>query len=137
MKSIPPLDECSIEFVPIQNEKIRSRIWYRISRFFRFFILSLQNTYILIRHGDLNRPLTRSRCPMRWIWEFPSLVYTAKMTSSSQMIKAILKHPRKDPQGGFFNDVITSDMFLPLLKDLFGVDEANANDFLFQLIKTL
>jgi cytochrome P450 len=132
-----PSDECSIEFVPIENEAMGSRIWYWVSRYFQFFFLSLQNTYTLIRHGDLNRPLAKSRCPMRWIWEFPSLVYTAKMTSNSQMMKAILKHPRKDPEGGFFNDIITADMFVPLLKDLFGIDETSANDFLLSAHKDL
>lgn len=128
--NLPPLDECSIEFVPILNEPQWKRRFFQISSFLKSFFKSISNTYLLIRHGDLHKPMAKSRCPMSWIWEFPSLVYTAKMTSTSQVMKAILKHPRKDPEGGVFDDTITSELFLPLLRDLFGQDKVNCDDFL-------
>lgn len=128
---IAPSEDCRVEFMHATvGSNRQSKGW--IKYFFTFpvdVLKRIYNTYLLMRYAELREPASRNVCPMRWINTFPSLLFTMKITTIPLVMKAILKYPRKDPEG-LFDDRENAQVFLPLLKDMYPGQEMDANDFL-------
>jgi hypothetical protein len=113
----PISEECRVEFSRASESDIQSKSWLnRIVTFPLDVLKRVYNTYLLIRYAELRRPASKNICPMRWINSFPSLLFTMKITTIPSVMKAILKHPRKDPEEGLFDDRENAQVFLPYIK---------------------
>ncbi len=120
-----------VEFTRASTESNIQSSWFNRVITFPFDVLKrVYNTYLLIRHAELREPASKNVCPMRWINSFSSLFFTMKITTIPSVMKAILKHPRKDPEKGLFDDTENAKVFLPLLKDMFPSEEVSEDDFL-------
>jgi cytochrome P450 len=90
----------------------------------------LRNTYLLIRYKEFRAPLEKNVCPLKWINSFASPQAPSEVTSSLPFMKEILKHPRKDPKNGIFDDRENARVFLSALKDMYPEEEISEDDFL-------
>lgn len=72
---------------------------------------------------------------MRWINPFSTLFFDLKIAAKPSIMKAILRHPRKDPENGLFDDRENAQVFLPLLQALFPTDPITPDDFLLTCAK--
>ncbi len=130
---LPPLEECSIELTRIANdpnEYSSKRVIKRIFLWPKKYIKKIYNSYLLIRYAELREPAAKNICPMRWINQFSTLFFDMKIVSKPNLMKAILRQPRKDPVNGIFDDRENAQVFLPLLRDLYPSEEISCEDFL-------
>ena len=95
----------------------------------RLFIKKIHNLSLLIRHGDLYKPVAKSVCPMRYLNTFATPFKTLTFSSNSLIMKALFKHYRNDPKG-LFVDRENQKIFLAIIKDIYPEDHLTADDFL-------
>lgn len=127
-------EDYKIEFIPLtKKQSLKSWIYSLPNYLFKTFY----NTYLLAKHKNILQPLEKNQCPMKWIWKFISPFFSGQITSQPQIMKAILKHPRIDPEEGLFQDIVIEKLFLFVLKDLFPNESVSKNDFLFTAHKDL
>lgn len=122
------MDDYTVEFqkAPPDSflEKVKRfflAIWFLPRRFY--------NTYLLIKHQEFKGSVSKNVCPMRYLNPFLYLQYSAKIVTKTAVMKAVLKSPRKDPEG-FFDDQDNAAVFLPLLRDLYPEEEISEEDFI-------
>lgn len=133
-QSLPPTDDYTVEFTKASHigllEKLKSLM-------LAFFLLPrrIYNTYLLIRYREFKKPASKNICPMRYLSPFFYLNYSTHIAAKSLMIKAILRHPRKDPEQGIFDDQDSALVFLPIFRDLYPEETITSEDFLFTCSK--
>lgn len=127
---LPNLDQCTVELSLSQPQKRMTKWIRKFTAFYRLFLKRFYVTGLLVKYEELRKPAAKSLCPMRWINEFPSLFFTMKLITLPAIMKAILKHPRKDPERGFFNDQENGKAFIPILCDLYPEETISVDDFL-------
>lgn len=125
--SLAAIESCTVEWTrsPPEAPQLRKLVLWPL-----FFFKRLYNTYLLMRYRELREPVARNSCPLRWLTSFPTLFFTARLTSIPAMIKSIMKHPRKDPKEGLFDDRENAKAMLPILRDLYPSETVTADDFL-------
>lgn len=89
------------------------------------------NTYLLIRHKEMIYPTSKNVCPFQAFTSFPSLFFTFKVTCIPELMKAILKPARNDPEKGVFVDKENQYTLFAIAKDLFPSEKIEINDSLF------
>jgi hypothetical protein len=124
-----PTEEYHVEFILVPDESWHKRLFHQILAIPQNFFKVIHHTYLIIRHAEIRTPLVKGQCPMRRIWSFSSLIYSAKVTSPPLLMKAIFKQPKKDPKEGIFDDRMAAELFFPLLRDLFPNEAIGADDF--------
>lgn len=131
----PSLEGCHFE---IERAPPRSACNRWLSRivFFPFSLPErIYNTYLLFKYGELRQPAKENMCPLRVINPLRTLFFTFNMTAVPEFMKAILRHPRKDPDTGLFNDQENKQVFLLLARELFPNEKIEENDSLFTCSK--
>ncbi|MBA3721668.1 MAG: cytochrome P450 [Parachlamydiaceae bacterium] len=128
----PILEECTIEFsrVSKSQNKIFWNFLKKIIRWPTTMIKKIYNTCLLLKYKELYKPLCKNHCPMRMINTFSTLMFTWKIAAKPQLMKAILKHARKDPENGIFDDSLSAKIFIPLLRDLYPSEIIDVDDCL-------
>jgi cytochrome P450 len=127
---IPP-DEHTVEFEKAPPDSLLRRVLHVLYS----LPLRIYNTYLLIRCREFKKPASKNVCPMRYLNPFPYLHCVTRIAAKPAVMKAILKHPRKDPEAGFFDDQDNAIVFLPLLRDLFPGEKVTEEDFIFSCSK--
>lgn len=110
-------------------DKIRS-----FGRFFWTLPNRIYNTYLLVRFQELREPASRNVCPMRYLNPFKYLNFSTKLVTRPSIMKAILRHARKDKEGLFW-DRDNSQVFFPILKDLYPEETITEEDLIFTCTK--
>lgn len=124
-------DEYTVEFEKAPPDSLLRRVL----RILGSIPLRIYNTCLLIRFREFRKPASKNVCPMRYLNPFPYLHCVTRIAAKPAVMKAILKHPRKDPEVGFFDDQDNAIVFLPLLRDLFPGEEVTEEDFIFSCSK--
>ncbi len=92
-------------------------------------MVKIYNTYLLMRYG-MRKTLFKNYCPFRLMNPFNTLLFDAKIVSHPNFMKSVLKHFRKDPDEGFFNDEDNSKVLFPIIKDLFPSEVITHEDLM-------
>lgn len=131
LKKIPSFEGCHVE---ILRDPEKPSFFSRFASFFSF-IGSLPkrfyNTYLLIRHKEMLYPASKNVCPFRAFTSFSSLFFTFKVSSIPEIMKAILKPARNDPEKGVFVDKENQYVLFAIAKDLYPSEKIEINDSLF------
>jgi len=127
---MPSHEEYTVELTKAPSLGLLARLAKAIHTF-RSLPQRIYNTFLLFKHRELKKPASKNVCPMRYLNPFLYLHYSTKIVSKSAVIKAILKYPRKDPEGGLFNDQDNAMVFLPVLQDLYPEETITPEDFIF------
>lgn len=131
MKKILSLEKCQIELTRATTDNCETKWGFnKIILWPKKMIKKVYNTYLLLRHAELREPAAKNICPMRLINPFATLFFTIKITAKPAIMRAMLRHPRKDPENGIFDDRENAQVFLPLLQDLYPEEKVTADDFL-------
>lgn len=123
------LEGCRVE-IEKAPKKAPGCIFQKAATFPQRLLKSLKNTVLLVKHKELREPARRNLCPMKIFSSFDSLPTKLKMVTHPVVMSAFMKHFRIDPENGFFSDEVNSEMFLPLLRDLYPDETICENDFL-------
>ena len=127
--SLPPSEDYTVEFIKAPSIGFLER-FKKLVLVFWFLPRRIYNTYLLIRYQEFKKPTSKNVCPMRYLNPFFYLNYSTHIAAKSAMIKAILKHPRRDPEQGIFDDQDNALVFLPIFKDLYPEETVTTEDFL-------
>ena len=130
MSELPSNEEYTVELTKAPSLGFLARLVKAIHTF-RSLPQRIYNTFLLFKHRELKSPASKNICPMRYLNPFLYLHYSTKIAAKSAVIKAILKYPRKDPEGGIFNDQDNAIVFLPVLQDLYPEETITPEDFIF------
>lgn len=122
-------EEYTVEFIKAPQQSFLERLKNLVSAFL-FLPKRIYNTYLLIRCQEFKKPASKNVCPMRYLNPFFYLNVSTHIAAKSMMIKAILKHPRKDPIQGIFDDQDNALVFFPVFKDLYPEEIITTEDFL-------
>ena len=95
----------------------------------------IYNTYLLFKHGELREPAAKNMCPFKVLSPFRTLFFSFNLTRNLDLMKAILHHPRKNPDTGLFNDQDNKLVFLFLVRELFPHDLIEERDSLLTCLK--
>jgi cytochrome P450 len=95
----------------------------------------IYTTFLLIKHGELLEPAAKTRCPFKVFNSYFSLFFSFQTTTVPGLMKAILKHPRKDPENGFFDDQETKKAWLLMVRDIFPQDGVQEDDLIMTCLK--
>jgi cytochrome P450 len=128
------LEDCTIEFSKAPADTLFERLQSLIKAVW-VFPKRVYNTYLLIRYREFKKPASKNVCPMRYLNPFFYLNFSTQIAANSSLIKAILKHPRKDPDRGLFDDQDNALVFLPLFKELYPEEKVSSEDFIFTCSK--
>lgn len=122
---------CQVE---ILRDLEKPSLLSRVSSLFSF-VSSLPkrfyNTYLLLRHKEMIYPASKNVCPFRAFTSFPSLFFTFKATCIPEIMKAILKPARRDPEKGVFEDKENQYTLFAIVKDLYPSEKIEINDSIF------
>jgi len=135
---MPTKQQKTLSFEGCQVEILRDpekpSFFSRFTSFFSF-IGSLPkrfyNTYLLLQHKEMIYPTSKNICPFRAFTSFPSLFFTFKITCIPELMKAILKPARNDPEKGIFIDKENQYVLFAIAKDLYPSEKIEINDSLF------
>lgn len=122
---------CTVSFKRA-DEAPQEGLWgfcYRMASFPFTIPDRIYNTYLLIKHAELREPAMQNAYPVGWLNSFASLFFTMKLASTTPVMKEILHHPRKDPEG-LFHDTENAKAYFPLLRDMYPSEQVEENDFL-------
>jgi cytochrome P450 len=122
---------CQVE---ILRDPKKPSFFSRLGSFFSF-VISLpkrfHNTYLVIRHKEMIYPTSKNVCPFRAFTSFSSIFFTFKATCIPELMKAILKPARNDPEKGMFVDKENQYVLFAVAKDLYPAEKIEINDSIF------
>jgi cytochrome P450 len=132
------MPEINLDDVTVELEKAPPDTFFdKIKAFGRLFWTlpsRIYNTCLLVRHQEFREPASRSVCPMRYLNPFRYLNFSTKLITRPAVMKAVLRHARKDKEG-FFWDQDNTLVFFPILKDLYPEETIAEEDLLFTCSK--
>lgn len=127
------LDDVTVELQKAPPDTFLDKI-KSFGRFFWTLPSRIYNTYLLVRLQEFREPASRNVCPMRYLNPFRYLNFSTKLVTRPSVMKAVLRYARKDKEGLFW-DRDNSQVFFPILKDLYPEETIAEEDLIFTCTK--